>query len=185
MSMRLFVAIDLPQDIIARLERLVNRLKPLARLAWSPVENFHITTKFVGEWREDQLAEMQGALDALPPREPFKIAVRGLGFFPNRRQARIFWAGIEAPPALGALAAETDRATSTLGVESEKRAYSPHLTLARNRNGANVDGLLAAVDQMAPPEFGGFSVDRFFLYRSVRSSGGSVYTKLSEHPFSK
>ena len=115
----------------------------------------------------------------------FGVSVQGLGFFPDRRQARVFWAGIEAPPDLARLAGETDRATAELGVESEKRIYSPHLTLARNRHAAPVTHLLDAVDRMGAADFGAFTADRFFLYRSERGSGGSVYTKLSEHPFSR
>ena len=182
--MRLFVAIDLPEEILGRLERLVEKLKPTARLAWSRVENFHITTKFIGEWPAERLDEMRRTLDALTARAPIPIAVRGLGFFPDRRQARIFWAGIEAPPELAALAEETDAAVGALGVEREKRKFSPHLTLARNRNAAPVGRLLEAIDHLGAPEFGSFTADRLYLYQSELRPGGSVYTRLSEHKFS-
>ena len=56
--------------------------------------------------------------------------IQRVGFFPNPHSPRIFWCGIEAP-GLDELAADTDAATAALGIEREKRAFSPHLTLAR------------------------------------------------------
>ena len=51
-DMRLFTAIDISVEVREELRRLLNRLRPLAKLNWSPVENMHITTKFIGEWPE-------------------------------------------------------------------------------------------------------------------------------------
>ena len=66
----------------------------------------------------------------MPRRPAIPVRIHELGFFPNPHAPRVFWCGIEAP-GLAELAAETDRATATLGVPRETRAFSPHLTLAR------------------------------------------------------
>src|SRR5438270_6126799 len=126
--MRLFVGLDLPQAVIANLEQLLERLRPTASINWSPPANLHITTKFIGEWPEDKLASLISALRTVPGRPPLQVDIHKLGFFPNPHSPRIFWAGIEAPP-LAQLAADTDCAAATLGIEPEKRASSPHLTL--------------------------------------------------------
>src|SRR4051812_42388999 len=102
-AVRLFVGLDLPAEAVRNLERLLDELRPSAKIAWSPPANLHITTKFIGEWPEARLPEMIAALDGVPPREPIHVEIRGLGFFP-----RIFWCGVEAP-GLDALAADTDR----------------------------------------------------------------------------
>ncbi len=99
------------------------------------------------------------------------------------RAPRVFWAGVAATSELAALAADTDRALTALGVERELRRYSPHLTLARIKNPAKLDSFYAEVRQMGQPEFGSFTADRFYLYLSKLGSAGSVYTKLSEFPF--
>ncbi len=93
--MRLFAAIDLPPEVIERLEALMAKLRPLAAIAWSPCSNLHITTKFIGEWPEDRLAELERAM-SLGCRALIPVRVAGLGYFPNRKSPHTFWAGIEA-----------------------------------------------------------------------------------------
>ncbi len=180
--MRLFVGLDLPAEIVGHLAGLVERLRPTARISWSAAANLHITTKFIGEWPEERLEELKAALAALPPRAAIPVEIRGLGFFPNVRAPRVFWCGIEAP-GLALLAAETDRATAALGIESEKRTFSPHLTLARIKEPANLKALHAAIAGLETVDFGRTEARRFFLYRSRLSPKGSVYTKLAEFPF--
>jgi RNA 2',3'-cyclic 3'-phosphodiesterase len=182
--MRLFTALDLPDDIVRKLESLVNDLKPTARIQWSPPANLHVTTKFIGEFPEDKLPQLQAAFAALPERPPIEISVAGLGFFPNARAPRVFWCGIEAP-GLEALAAETEGAAAKLGVARENRPFSPHLTLARIKERLDLSPLHQAIDALASRDFGRFTARSFFLYRSQLRPTGSVYTKLAEFPFSK
>jgi 2'-5' RNA ligase len=180
---RLFVAVDIPEDILATLDALVARLRPSARIQWSPAHNFHITTKFIGEWPEERLDHLRAALAAIPPREPIAVHVRRVGFFPNPHAPRVFWCGIEAP-GLEELAAETDAATSTLGIPRETRAFSPHLTLARIKERLDLQPLREAIAALPSLDFGRFEAPSFFLYRSQLRPSGSVYTKLAEFPLS-
>jgi 2'-5' RNA ligase len=183
--MRLFTGIDLPASVIDRIDRLLAQLKPAARIKWSPAANLHLTIKFIGEWPEERLAELKDALAGVPVSGPIPIGIRGLGFFPNARSPRVFWAGIDAPPQLAALAAATDRALEPLGIAAEQRPYSPHLTLARIKEPVPLQALHDRTGKLASPEFGDFVAERFFLYQSRLSAAGSVYTKLSEFPLEK
>jgi 2'-5' RNA ligase len=182
--MRLFTGLDLPGDVVANLEELLRRLKPAARIQWSPPANLHVTTKFIGEWPEERLGDLKTALADLPPRAVIPVRIRRLGFFPNPHNPRNFWCGIEAP-GLPALAADTDLATGALGIAREKRAFSPHLTLARIKQPANFQALHQAIAALPSSDFGGFPADRFFLYLSTLRPSGSVYTKLAEFPLTK
>ncbi len=92
----------------------------------------------------------------------------------------MFWAGVEAPAELTALARDTDLALAKLGVEPESREYSPHLTLARIKE--TVPALTLRLEDVEA-DFGSFVADRFYLYLSKPGRSGSVYTKLSEFPF--
>lgn len=175
--MRLFTAVDIPEEVREHLRALVARWKPLAHIGWSPVDNLHITTKFIGEWPEARLDEMKRALHAIPPGGVFEVAVRGLGWFPNDRRPRVLWAGVEGGDALLSLARATEEAVAALGVPIETRPYSPHLTLARIRESVPLDNLRSAVAHTAP-DFGAFRVTEFFLYLSA----GGKYTRLAAFP---
>jgi 2'-5' RNA ligase len=182
--MRLFIGLDLPAEVVRNLEGFLDALRPTARISWSPPANLHITTKFIGEWPEARLAELQAALAAIPPRAPIPIHIRRVGFFPNPHSPRVFWCGIDAP-GLESLAADTDRATATLGIEAEKRAFSPHLTLARIKERLDLQPLREKIASLGALEFGAFEAGSFFLYLSKPGPKGSVYTKLSAFPLSK
>jgi RNA 2',3'-cyclic 3'-phosphodiesterase len=179
--MRLFVGLDLPAELVRNLEGLLEELRPTAPIQWSPPANLHITTKFIGEWPEERLPELIAALAAIPGRPPIPVHIRRVGFFPNPHAPRVFWCGIEAP-GLAELAAETDRATASLGIESEKRAFSPHLTLARIKERPELQPLREKIVALPSLDFGAFEARSFFLYRSKPGPKGSVYTKLSEFP---
>lgn len=174
--MRLFTAIDLPPEIRASLSKLLDRLRPAAKISWSPVDNMHITTKFIGEWPEDRLAEMNAALASAGSPGALEIAVRGLGWFPNPRNPRVFWAGIEGGPELAALAHATEEAVYPIGVPREDRKFSPHLTLARIRERVPLERLRDAVDALEGPGFGSFRASAYSLYLSR----GGKYTRLRE-----
>jgi 2'-5' RNA ligase len=183
--MRLFVGIDLPGEVRHGLSAAIAGLRPYARVNWSPTENLHITTKFIGEWPDERLDEIVAALRGLEPMRPFRISISGLGWFPNSRFPRIFWTGVHADAALTNLAGATERAVARLGVPLDRHPYSPHLTLARIRDGVPVTRLQEELAGRPPAEFGAFHADRFYLFLSERRSSGSIYTKLEEFPLSK
>jgi 2'-5' RNA ligase len=187
--MRLFTGLDLPAGVVESLEELLRRLKPAARIQWSPPANLHVTTKFIGEWPEARVEELIAALRGIPRRAGIEVKIRRVGFFPNPHSPRSFWCGIEAP-GLKELAADTDDVTAGLGIEREKRAYSPHLTLARinaaqSKEQMELQPLRKAVAAMESLEFGAFQASSFFLYQSNLRPTGSVYTKLAEFPLSQ
>src|ERR1039458_656819 len=150
--MRLFTGLDLPAEVEGNLERLLDRLRPAARIHWSAPANLHITTKFIGEWPDQRLEELNEALRAIPSRAAIFVRIRQLGFFPNPRSPRVFWCGIEAP-GLEDLALVTDRATSSLGIASETRAFTAHLTLARIKERLDPEPLRKAIAGLPLIEF--------------------------------
>jgi len=182
--MRLFTAIDISEDVLGNLERLIARLRPTARIQWSPARNLHITTKFIGEWPGERLDQVKTALAALPPRAPIHVSISRLGYFPNPHSPRVFWAGIAAP-GLAELARDTEQALAAIGVPREQRPFSPHLTLARIKATVPMSGLLTAVAALPSLDFGEFTAGRFCLYQSRLAPGGSVYTRIAEFGFSQ
>ena len=182
--MRLFTGLDVPAEVVANLEEVLRRLKPTARIGWSPLANLHVTTKFIGEWAEERLGELTAALAGIPGRGAIPVRIRRVGFYPNPHSPRNFWCGIEAP-GLAELAADIDSATAALGIAPERRAFSPHLTLARIKDRVELGPLRDAIAALPTLEFGAFQAEGFFLYQSKLRPTGSVYTKLAEFPLTR
>jgi 2'-5' RNA ligase len=179
--MRLFTAIEMPNDLTEALHAFVSGLRPTAKISWSPVENLHITTKFIGEWPEPRLDEVKRALTSAPMPGPFEVAVKGLGWFPSAHRPRVFWAGVDGGEGLRLLARATEDAVAELGVPVEKRDYSPHLTLARIRETVTLDRLHQTLQSFPSGcgfDFGSFRATQFFLYLSA----GGRYTQLARFP---
>ena len=178
--MRLFTAIDIPDRIKLRVSALLASLRPFAKLAWSPVENLHVTTKFIGEWPEKSLDDVVRGLSTAPKIGLIEVTVEGLGWFPNPHNPRVLWAGIKGNSALSLLASETDRILTTIGVPTESKEFHPHLTLARRRDATPVENLKTEISVLSSSEhqFGSFSADSFILYLSKAGR----YVKLHEFP---
>jgi RNA 2',3'-cyclic 3'-phosphodiesterase len=179
--MRLFTGIALPPRVLDNLARVLKELRPLAPLKWSPVENFHITSKFIGQWPEERLAELEGALEKLNFGLAVEVAIARFGFFPNPHHPHTFFAGVQADPSLAELANGIDEALRPLGIAKENRPYSPHLTLAKIKN-ENIRALREHIAKMTNADFGTFKVSEFHLYLSKTGPTGSVYLPLASYP---
>lgn len=183
--MRLFVGIDLPYEVRRNLELLLQMLRPKADLQWSPPANLHVTTKFIGEWPEEDLDILKEALAEISPPGEFRVDIQGLGWFPDERNPRVFWAGIRGGESLPALARATEDACEPLGIAREGRPYSPHLTLARIRRPVDLTALRKSLASLPSDHFGRFTATQFHLYESQLRPGGSIYTKLASFHLAK
>lgn len=178
--MRLFTGISLPFEVRRNIEFLYQHLQPLADLRWSPPDNLHVTTKFIGQWPEERLDDIKQALQAMPKPSAFALDIGGLGWFPNPHHPRVFFAGVRAPAELGTLAAATQDALAGIGVPREDRDYAPHLTLARISETVDLLPLKRAIAGLPSVDFGRIDVRKFNLYLSAPGAGGSVYSVLEE-----
>jgi 2'-5' RNA ligase len=165
--MRLFTGLSLPPHIIANLEEVVRELRPLAPIRWSPDENLHITTKFIGEWPFDRLPELSRKLWELRPEGAVPVRIVGLSFFPLVKRPKVFFAKADGNPELTALAARTDALLAGhLKIPAELREYSPHVTLARVPGPMPLQPLFEMVRTLESNEFGSFEAEEFHLYES-------------------
>jgi RNA 2',3'-cyclic 3'-phosphodiesterase len=180
--MRLFTAIDLPNQMMLRLERLLSALRSEALIHWSPLDNLHVTTKFIGSWPDSRIDELDAALSSVTARQPFEIELKNLGWFPNPRSPRTFWIGVHGE-ALHQLARDIEQKLEPLGIAREQREFSPHLTLARIKTPVPLRRLHEKVEEMQPAALGHFSTSSFALYRSDPGSNSSIYRKLRSYRF--
>ena len=182
--MRVFVALDIPAEVRAAAAALVVKLRPACRNArWVRTEGAHITLKFIGEVPPEKSKAIEAALAPILTPAPIEMNFRGVGFFPNDRHPRVFWAGIESGRELAELAAAVEASLEPLGITREQRAFSPHLTLARLESPRGLDALRAAIASAGPLEFGRTTAREFHLYQSILKPSGAEYTRLATHHF--
>lgn len=178
--MRAFVAIEIPEPILHDLASWQARFRPVVKDArWTQPESIHLTLKFLGEISESKTQEVIQALNSVAAFEPFLIEIGGFGFFPSPRRPRIFWAGVNAPPALEQLSTQVDSALNPLGFPPEARAFTPHLTLARFNVAKPRPEVEALIDRTSSASFGSFQVTDFYLWESRLSPAGNTYRKVA------
>jgi len=191
--MRLFVALDIDQEIRNRIAHFRDEMRMLAPgVRWVGPETFHITLQFLGETQK--VEEIKKALSAVKS-APTTVTFRGAGFFPNPNRARVIWVGIDADPDLQHLVNEVGTALAPLGFKREQEEYHPHLTLARAGSGRphsrpgdkaapGLQQVRVKLEAMQPPEFGTMTSNEFILYQSTLTPTGSRYAKLARYPLS-
>jgi len=181
---RLFVALEIPPAVRENLAALIRDLRAIApQLKWVRAENLHITLKFIGEVADTKLEAIRQALGTVRSGAPVTLDFRGLGFFPNEKHPRVFWADMEASTNLKGLATDIDRAMEKLGIPREQRPFSPHLTLARFQPPGLPEQLHSAVRENEVRDFGTLRTTQFHLIESKLKPSGAEYTTLESFAF--
>ena len=182
--MRLFVALQIPASVRENLAAMIEEMRSIAPEAKRVrPENLHVTLKFLGETPPEKLDALRVALAAVRTTEPLHLRFHGVGFFPNDKHPRVFWAGLTSSPDLALLAHEIDMAAATLGFAPETRTFTPHLTLARFSQPVISPQLRAAAEKSATREFGTLNTATFHLIQSTLKPTGAEYTTLQSFPF--
>jgi 2'-5' RNA ligase len=188
---RLFIALEIPSAVRRNLASLIADLRALDDSAsknksrWVRPENLHVTLKFIGNVDPSRLDQIQSMLADIPRTEEISLHLHGVGFFPNSKRPRVFWAGIESSPSLSQLANLIDKRLEEIGVPRETRGFAPHLTLARFDPPGISDPLRLAAEQHAGTDFGTLHTREFHLFESKTRPTGAEYTRLSSFPVAK
>lgn len=191
MSMvRAFVAVELPRDIRERLQDLSGRLQEKLSglpLRWLPIDNIHLTLKFLGDISQTNVEVIAGILQAeVQSLSKFEIGVGGLGAFPSMQRPRVIWVGVQAPEDFVQLQQRIESECGRLGYPTDRRPFSPHLTLARVKRRARHPELKAIGKALRTEEFdhlGMIQADEVTLFRSELKASGAVYSKLYSAAF--
>lgn len=187
--MRLFVALEIPSEVRENLGALIQELRQKEpqstspRTRWVKPESLHVTLQFIGEVPAEKGQGICATLSQVRSSQPLELRFRGLGFFPGEKRPRVLWAGIEASSNLGPLAAEIEARLSQLGINREKREFTPHLTLARFEPPGISAQLRRPVEEHALREFGTLRTREFLLMQSKLKPTGAEYTSLEAFPF--
>jgi 2'-5' RNA ligase len=190
-AMRLFIGIELPDDVrlaaasaAERLRDSMRRAAPRSVMRWVPAENLHITVWFLGEVRDPGVETLVAALkDGLDVR-PFTLKIAGAGVFPSAGPPRAMWLGLAA--GREGLVSVHDRLQprlEPLGFEREKRPYAPHLTIARAKDVRRADvRTIHRLVREATVDAGDCQIAHATLFSSRTLPGGSQYEALLRVP---
>ncbi len=183
-TIRCFIAVDLPSGIVDELARVIKLLRKNIPegIRWVPVENIHLTVKFLGDVKVDHIDLIQNAIaksiNFIPP---FEISLTKVGAFPNFHRPHVIWMGLDAPAYLAEVVDNINLHTDDIGYPSEMRSFSPHLTLGRVSKTIYPNQMQRICDFL---ETGEFQIKKtgiltsVVLYRSDLTRTGATYTKL-------
>ena len=131
--MRLFVSINFPKKQRAKMHRAARALRDQELpVRWVDPDNFHITLKFLGEVRREQVDDVMAGIErAASSTQPFQTEIGGFGAFPTVRRPHVIWLGVGACPELRCLKQDLEWALGDAGFPAESRSFHPHVTLGR------------------------------------------------------
>jgi 2'-5' RNA ligase len=187
-KIRTFIAIELDESIKDGLTKLQERLKgkaPRGSVRWVRSEGIHLTLKFLGDVPADQIEEITTALQkSCQGVASFSLSCGGMGCFPNLNRPRVVWVGIqEETGTLAQLKKAIEGNVAPLGYPTEKRKFSPHLTLGRVQRRASSGDQRQLGDLIGTLEIGllgQMEVHSVNLMRSDLRPSGAVYTRLAK-----
>ena len=184
-TLRTFICIELSSEMRHKLGELIvqlSRAAPERAVRWDRADKIHLTLKFLGDTRLDDVARIEEALvNATRYIKKFSFTLDGLGCFPNLKQPRVVWVGVKDSAALIEMQNRIETHIVPLDFPKEDRAFSPHITLGRVRREASraeAASVGEAVRARANQTFGIESVSRVILMKSDLQRGGSIYTQL-------
>ncbi|MCW5967037.1 MAG: RNA 2',3'-cyclic phosphodiesterase [Blastocatellales bacterium] len=157
--------------------------KDRASIAWTPSDNLHLTLKFLGEIND---GAVQGVAEivqnAVTPRRALKLGLAGAGVFPDARNPRILWIGLNGQiMELVNLAGVIDADLARAGYPAESRVYNPHLTIGRFKSPVGARDVIDLAKRYCPPA-DLFEIREVIVMRSILQRGGSRYIPLHRIP---
>ncbi|WP_328805032.1 RNA 2',3'-cyclic phosphodiesterase [Parasphingopyxis marina] len=146
---------------------------------WHSDEQLHLTLRFIGDVDRHRAEDVAAALGhiAFPQ---FEIALRGIGHFGDLSRQRQLWAGVSPHRDLEKLHAKVDSALRQIGIEPDRRAFLPHITIARlNRNAGPIDAFAETHGGLSSDPF---AVGHFALFESSLGREGARYETIARYP---
>jgi 2'-5' RNA ligase len=176
---RLFIAVDLPEEVTDQVGRLC---AGLPAIRWCDPDQLHLTVRFVGEVAHDVFYEIGEALSAVAL-HPFELRLKGLGMFPPRGAPHTLWVGVADSEGLVQLKRRVDRVVEHAGVEPERRKFQPHVTIGRLREAPPEQRLGSWLAGRSLFTSSPFMVSGFSLYTSHLRPEGPLYALEASYDF--
>jgi RNA 2',3'-cyclic 3'-phosphodiesterase len=188
-SLRAFLAIEPPANILREIGNIQNRLKGACPfdVRWVKPEGIHVTLKFFGNVSGEDIRVISGVVEKnTNAMAPLNLNVKRTGLFPSLKRPRVIWIGIEGDiPSLLLLQNSLEEGFTGCGFPKEERPFRPHLTIGRiktTKYSGDTEKFWQRVDDC---EAGSFRASGLVLFKSDLTPQGALYTKLAWFPFLK
>jgi len=183
--MRLFVSVDLPDDLATPVADLQAAFDDAGGLDFTDPEQAHVTMKFLGDVDEDRLPALERELETAVENAgvgPFTVRYGGLGVFPSLEYISVLWLGVEdGGEELTRLHEALEARTTAMGFDPEDHEFTPHVTLAR-MNHAGGKELVQQLVREREPTIGEARVEEIRLTESTLTDEGPVYSTVESFP---
>lgn len=177
---RAFIAIEaFNPELVRHIEAVQKRLSALpARISMVNPKNVHMTLKFLGETSEPKIEEARERLSQIN-QQRFTFKVSGLGFFPNVRRPRVVFLRVkEGGDTIRKLAEKVEDIFHGIGFPRERRAFSPHVTIARVKSPRSIGRIPDDLLEMGRSIDIAIAVDAIKLKKSTLTPKGPIYSDL-------
>jgi RNA 2',3'-cyclic 3'-phosphodiesterase len=183
MSIRCFVAINLDERLKRDLYHATEELRDMqCDVKWIPMENVHITLKFLGDTPEEFIPKIGERLAAVSgTHTPFSMKLHGAGVFPDRRRPRVVWIDILDSDELTKLQKKVEESLVFIGFKEDNRPFTPHLTIGRVRSPKGNASLVRMVETLKENDFGIIKVEKISLMKSDLKPSAAQYTSVAEY----
>jgi len=185
--MRVFIAIDIDEQIRKALGSLQNELRSKVDIKksdvkWVNPDNIHLTLNFLSEIKDVQAVDVCNITKEVASRhESFELALETVGHF-GGRSARVLWVGTgQNSDNLLQLQGDLEEQLASAGWPKETRKFSGHLTLCRVRNSKAGVKLAQMTEGYKDFKLGTISADSVSVYQSQLTPKGPVYTVLGNY----
>ena len=190
-TIRAFVAIPLPAEILAGITDIRRQLKSVCcgdSVRWVAPDYIHLTLRFLGLMPIASLPELESALRrACSTAGPFQLLPDGIGAFPTLNRPRVLWLGLSGDlEDLGTLQHLVLRETVGWGTHKDRK-FHPHLTLARIKDAraAGVREVVEKVRSVVKPRFAPWRVEAVHLMQSELAPSGARHSELATIPLAQ
>ena len=187
-SVRAFLVIEPPAEILKEIGNIQNRLKKSipADVRWTRPEGIHLTLKFFGNISESEIAAVSQVVEKhTADAVPLHLEAKTLRVFPSLKRPRVLWIGLQGDTApLVSLQKNLEREFEDCGFAREERPLRPHLTLGRIKATKETAGLEKTIESGRDFAAGSFCAAGLALFKSDLTPRGAVYTRLAWFPFS-
>jgi 2'-5' RNA ligase len=176
---RLFVSLNLPDNVIERIVSLRDKICDDKKLKWETKDKLHLTIKFIGDVSEETMTEISNELNCIERRPVIKCSFNKFGFFYRDDKPFILWAGLTADKNLNDLITEVNKSLEKFSIPIEQRIFNPHITLLRIKNDPGINFVNSFKNFTFEPIL--FTTNSVTLYRSILHPVGSEYIEIKNY----